>query len=220
MNELAKIGYAEYAAAERRFMRSPEEWENLPLTVRESFGAFTSAVVTRAIAATRLHDGDDDEEAGCGCPCHSATLSGICGTCCDGAQPSPDGGLWLQISFLGHVERIGYVTEITLGGQPAFHVDLPEKLWGANPDAWEEYAATALYSRRPLSEESVRKQWEARLERARRIAEQEARYARGQQARALEAGTADRDDQDDDQDDLTGAALYADDDDDTPGPAF
>jgi transcriptional regulator with XRE-family HTH domain len=100
-------------------------------------------------------------------------------------------GQWLQISFMGHVELTGYVTEITLGGQPAFHVDLPERLWGGNPMAWEEYAASALYSRRPVSEESVRKAWEAQLERAKRRAEQEAAWRTQDQVRALEAGDDD-----------------------------
>lgn len=100
-------------------------------------------------------------------------------------------GQWLTIAFMGHVELTGYVTEITLGGQPAFHVDLPEKLWGGNPMAWEEYAGSALYSRRPVAEESVRKAWEAQLERARRRAEQEAAWRTPDQVRALEAAVDD-----------------------------
>ena len=101
-------------------------------------------------------------------------------------------GRWLQISFMGHVELLGYVTEITLAGQPAFHVDLPEKLWGGNPMAWEEYAGSALYSRRPVAEESVRAAWEAQRERAARRAREEAAWD-AQQQRALEAGDADDD---------------------------
>lgn len=107
------------------------------------------------------------------------------------AGPDLGEGQWLSIAFMGHVELTGYVTEITLGGQPAFHVDLPEKLWGGNPMAWEEYAGSALYSRRPVSEESVRKAWEAQLERARRRAEQEAAWRAQDQVRALEAGDDD-----------------------------
>lgn len=102
----------------------------------------------------------------------------------------PD-GQWLQIAFLGHVELTGYVTEITLGGQPAFHIDLPEKLWGGNPMAWEEYAGSALYSRRPVSEESVRAAWEAQRERAARRTREEAEWHASQQQRALEAGDDD-----------------------------
>jgi len=102
-------------------------------------------------------------------------------------EAGADAGQWLSIAFMGHVELVGYVTEVTLGGQPAFHVDLPERLWGGNPMAWEEYAGSALYSRRPVTEESVRKAWEAQMERARRRAEQEAAWDRREQ-RALEAG--------------------------------
>lgn len=46
--------------------------------------------------------------------------------------PAP-GGQWLHIAFMGRVELTGYVTEITLGGELVFHVDLPDKLWGGNP---------------------------------------------------------------------------------------
>jgi len=99
-------------------------------------------------------------------------------------------GQWLSIAFMGHVALTGYVTEITLGGQPAFHVDLPDKLWGGNPMAWEEYAGSALHSRRPVSEESVRKAWEAQRERAARLAREEAEWQARQQ-RALSAGDDD-----------------------------
>jgi hypothetical protein len=99
-------------------------------------------------------------------------------------QAPADGGQWLRISFLGHVELTGYVTEVTLGGQAAFHVDPPEKLWGGNPMAWREYAATALYSREPIDGESVRKDWEARQAR-------QARLRAYEQQRALEAAAQD-----------------------------
>lgn len=102
----------------------------------------------------------------------------------------PD-GQWLLISFMGHVELTGWVTEITLGAQPAFHVDLPDKLWGANPMAWEEYAGSALYSRRPVTEESVRQAWEAQRERAAQRAREEAEWHTRQQQRALEAANDD-----------------------------
>lgn len=111
-------------------------------------------------------------------------------------------GQWLRIAFMGHVELTGYVTEVTIAGQPAFHVDLPARLWGGNPDGWEEYSGTALYSRMPVSEESVRSAWEAQQARLRRIAEQEAEWERQQRQYALEAGSGGQDDEfDDDQDD-------------------
>lgn len=103
-----------------------------------------------------------------------------------GRAPDAD-GQWMTISFMGHVELTGYVTEITLGAQAAFHVDLPDKLWGGNPMAWEEYAATALYSRRPVSEESVRKSYEARIARQAAYERQQAEWA----ARELEPGDGD-----------------------------
>jgi hypothetical protein len=159
---LAKIGYDEYAASERRFMRSPEAWKNLKSTVQSSWAAGTDAIASRAIAATRLYDERED----------------------DTPPPATDGdGQWLHIAFMGHVELTGLVTEITLGGQPAFHIDLPGKLWGGNPMAWEEYAGSALYSRRPVTEESIRKAWEAQRERVRYRAE----WARTQEQRALES---------------------------------
>lgn len=80
------------------------------------------------------------------------------------AVASDADGQWMTIAFMGHVELTGYVTEITLAGHAAFHIDLPEKIWGGNPMAWEEYAASALYSRRPISEESARKQYESRIQ--------------------------------------------------------
>lgn len=103
-------------------------------------------------------------------------------------------GQWLRIAFMGHVELTGYVTEVTLAGQAAWHVDLPEKIWGGNPHAWQEYAATALYSRRPVTEESVREAWEAARARRAAMEEEQRRYE-------LEAG-GDSDDPDDDEDPL------------------
>jgi len=100
-----------------------------------------------------------------------------------GAATEPD-GQWMVIAFMGHNELTGYVTEITVGGQPGFHIDLPEKVWGGNPLAWEEYAGSALYSRRPVSAESVRAAWEAQRRRAELRRQQDAEW----EQRAL-AGT-------------------------------
>ena len=104
------------------------------------------------------------------------------------ASPAAGDGQFMQIAFMGHIELTGYVTEITLGGQPGFRIDLPERLWGANPLAWEEYSAAALFSRRPVTEESVRRAWEAQLARAAERARQDAEWRRMQEQRALEAG--------------------------------
>lgn len=89
---------------------------------------------------------------------------------------TPGGGQWMRIAFMGHVELTGYVTEVTIGGQAAFHVDLPEKLWGGNPLAWREYAAAALYSREPVTEESVRARWESQRRAQAAWEERERRY--------------------------------------------
>jgi hypothetical protein len=78
----------------------------------------------------------------------------------------PSGGQFMFIAFAGHTELTGYVTEVTIGGKPAFHIDLPEKLWGGNPLAWEEYSADFLFSRHPVTQESVRAAWDAQLRRA------------------------------------------------------
>lgn len=111
--------------------------------------------------------------------------------------PEPE-GRWMRIGFFGRIELTGYVTEIVVGGQPVFHIDLPGKIWGGNPLEWEEYAASALHNRRPLTEETVRREWEAGIELARRRAAQQAEWARQEQQYALEAAAGDSDDEQDD----------------------
>jgi hypothetical protein len=108
-------------------------------------------------------------------------------------QPEPQGGQWKRISFMGHTEYSGWVTEVTQHGQAAYRIDLPEKVWGGNPLAYVTHAASAWFSDRPVTEESVRAAWEAQVERARIRAEQEAEWAQMQEQRALEAGAEDDD---------------------------
>jgi hypothetical protein len=120
-------------------------------------------------------------------PSKKSEIERGCADAVRGIAAGIGGGQWMTIAFMGHVELTGYVTEITLGGQAAFHIDLPEKLWGGNPMAWQEYAATALYSRRPVSEESVRKSYEARLARQAAYERQQAELA----TRAIEPGDGD-----------------------------
>ncbi len=108
-----------------------------------------------------------------------------------GEEPASDSGAFFVIAFMGHTELTGYVTEVTLhGGVAAYHVDLPGKLWGGNPLEWQEYPASVLFSRRPVTEESVRKAWEAELERAERWKRQQEQWARAE-PRALSAGDED-----------------------------
>ena len=87
------------------------------------------------------------------------------------------------IVFMGRIEYTGYVTQITKHGQPAYHIDLPGKPWGGHLLAWVEHAASAWFSKRPVTEASVRRQWEARVraaaERARQEAEWQQRAERG-----------------------------------------
>jgi hypothetical protein len=107
----------------------------------------------------------------------------------DGATaPEQQPGEWLCIAFMGHNEYTGYVTEIVRNGQPAYRVDLPEKLWGGNPLACVEYAATAWFSGRPVTEEFVRRAWEASLHAAEKRRRQEAEWRRADEQRALTAG--------------------------------
>jgi len=115
------------------------------------------------------------------------------------AEPGPPAGdgQFMTIAFMGHNELTGYVTEITLGGEPGYHVDLPERLWGGNPLAWEEYSGKALFSRRPVTEEGVRRAWEAKLAAAERRRQQEAEWQRMQEQRALTDGSAVAGDEDD-----------------------
>lgn len=112
------------------------------------------------------------------------------------------GGYFAEISFFGRIEHAGYVTEVTLhGGQAAYHIDLPEKLWGGNPLAWREYAASAFFEKNPVSEESVRVAWEAERERAQRWKRQQEEWERQRSQPALEAGDGyDDDDLDADDD--------------------
>jgi len=99
------------------------------------------------------------------------------------------GGYFAQIAFFGRIEHTGYVTEVVLhGGQAAYHIDLPEKLWGGNPLAWREYAASAFFEKNPVTEESVRKAWEAERERVRRWELRQAEWDRQRSQPALEAG--------------------------------
>jgi len=86
----------------------------------------------------------------------------------DGLEPGPvpGDGQFMIIAFMGHTELTGYVTDITIGGEPGFRIDLPEKLWGGNELAWEEYSAKVLFSRRPVTQESVRAAWDETLRRA------------------------------------------------------
>ena len=98
------------------------------------------------------------------------------------------GGQFMEIAFMGHVEREGYVTEVTIGGEPGYHIDLPDKLFDGNPYAWEEYSAKALFSRWPVREETLRVRWETARRRAGERAKREAEWRRMDEQRALTAG--------------------------------
>ena len=108
-----------------------------------------------------------------------------------GSEPGI-GGYFAEIAFFGRIEHTGYVTEVVLhGGHAAYHIDLPEKLWGGNPLAWREYAASAFFEKNPVTEESVRVAWEAERERAERWERQQAEWDRAQSQPALPAGDVD-----------------------------
>jgi hypothetical protein len=111
------------------------------------------------------------------------------------APQLPEGGRWLELELLGHRVRAGYVTEVTVAGAALLHIDLPAKLFGGDPDAWEEYAPSALYCLSPESEESVRKAWETKRREAEERERQRA-YWQKQEQRALTAGDI-RDSEDD-----------------------
>ena len=98
------------------------------------------------------------------------------------------GGRFEDIAFFGHLDHTGYVTEaIDHGGNAVYRIDLPEKIWGGNPLAEIEYAASAKFSRKPVTEESVRAQWEAERARAERWRQQQAEWDRAGSQRALPA---------------------------------
>lgn len=115
----------------------------------------------------------------------------------DEQAAEPD-GYWACIAFMGHNEYTGRVTEIVKHGQPAYRVDLPDLIWGGNPRSYVEYAASAWFSEWPVTEESVRRQWEARVRAAEKRRQQEAEWRRADEQRALTAGS--------DEDDGDGAA--------------
>jgi hypothetical protein len=106
----------------------------------------------------------------------------------DSAPTLPEGGRWLELELLGHRQRTGYVTEVTVAGAAMLHIDLPAKLFGGEPDAWEEYAPSALYGLNPVREESVRRAWESQRRAAEERARREAEWQRMQDQRALTAG--------------------------------
>jgi hypothetical protein len=107
----------------------------------------------------------------------------------DGAKPEQPAGEWLCIAFLGHNEYTGYVTEIVKNGQPAYRVEMAEKLWGGDPLACVEYAATAWFSARPVTEAWVRKAYERQVQRAAELARQDAEWQQAREQRALTAGS-------------------------------
>jgi transcriptional regulator with XRE-family HTH domain len=101
------------------------------------------------------------------------------------------GGQWMFIAFMGRIEYTGYVTEITKHGQPAYRIEKPEKIWGGNPLAYVEHAASAWFSDHPVTEESVRKAWEAGIRAAEKRRQQEAEWRRADEQHALTAGSGD-----------------------------
>lgn len=117
------------------------------------------------------------------------------------------GGYFATILFFGRIEHTGYVTEVTgHGSVAAYHVDLPDKVWGGNPLAQVEYAASAYFGRLLLSEESVRSAWEADLVRRERLKQEREEWRRRADERALvAAGPAG--DEDDDPNDYTAHAT-------------
>lgn len=135
----------------------------------------------------------------------AAAAIGVPVVCLLGAKylsaPEPEasgggGGYFAEIAFMGRIEYTGYVTQVTKHGQAAYHIDLPEKLWGGNPLAWVEHAASAWFSERPMTGESVRRTWETQVRRAADRARQEAEWRRMQEQRAIEAAGSEDDDDD------------------------
>ncbi|HLK77200.1 MAG TPA: helix-turn-helix transcriptional regulator [Streptosporangiaceae bacterium] len=106
------------------------------------------------------------------------------------AGSPPEGGRWLELELLGHRQRTGYVTEVTVCGAAMLHIDLPAKLFGGEPDAWEEYAPSALYGLSPVREESVRRAWDGQQRAAEERARRDAEWQQRQDQRALTGGPA------------------------------
>lgn len=143
---------------------------------------------------------DCRDVGGCGPDCPWCAYPAL-----DAAEPQAadsnvaPGGYFAEIAFFGRIEHTGYVTEVVLhGGQAAYHIDLPEKLWGGNPLAWREYAASAFFEKNPVTEESVRAAWEAERERAERWKRQQEDWERQRSQPALPAGDDDLADEGDD----------------------
>jgi hypothetical protein len=108
-------------------------------------------------------------------------------------------------------EHTGYVTEVTgHGSVAAYHVDLPDKVWGGNPLAQVEYAASAYFGKLLLSEKSVRSAWEADLVRRERLKREREEWQRRADERALAApGSAGSEPADDDEDDPDDYVAHA-----------
>jgi hypothetical protein len=111
----------------------------------------------------------------------------------DPATPDPafGDGEFKVISFMGHNTHTGLVREFVKNGQPAYHIDLPGKLWGGNPLDYREYSASAWFSEYPIAEETVRSAWETELRSLAMQAERERLWREQQATHALEAGTGD-----------------------------
>lgn len=115
----------------------------------------------------------------------------VAAAACAVSDSLPD-GQWLEIAFMGHIEyrgdRAAYVREVTRNGQPAYRLELPDYVFGGDPSAVRHHAASAWFGDQPVSEESVRRAWEAKREAARIRRQREAEWERQQAERALPAG--------------------------------
>jgi hypothetical protein len=96
VSELGKIAYEAYCE-ERLLPGEPRiAWDDLAEPNRSGWDAAADAIATRAIAATRLHDGDGEPEAD---------------------------RQWAVLELMGHRQAIGAITETTLAGRTMITID-------------------------------------------------------------------------------------------------
>jgi hypothetical protein len=85
----AQIAYDEWAAAERRFMRSPQAWDDLSGTAQSSWGCAAIAVASTVRDAVLAAEPD----------------------------PAESEGRWCLLELMGHRQCIGRLAEVTFAGR-------------------------------------------------------------------------------------------------------
>lgn len=116
----------------------------------------------------------------------------------DPVVPLAPAGKWLRIAWFGKNQVTGYVTEVFRhGDKAAYHVDLPDRIWGGDDSAVKDFAADAWFDEDQVPMAAVYSEWAAHraylAQRRQREAEQKERLARP----AITSGDVGADEHDD-----------------------